>query len=392
MTTAAPAPTPGGTPAPPSDPAPVGVGQSAFGSLLLRVDPGCSHADLALARRPVYDTSAALAGSIVDSLPLVVRSWDEVSPDPAATDAMTSVLITLVGIAAGQHRITRWADIPPALAHQFVLEDGLDADAAVLAKNTIHAAYLALADHGVPTGFSATGPALSPVHGLLPVPGQVRVDQRGTRRGAATAHRNRNGYDQQVHVRPATHDEVLLVRLAASFAQTSRTRHLAAAALAICSSTATTSEAPQILWRDLDLAGATIALPGRPADRGWAETAIATRTNRLDPWDVAALTAWQAERRRAQPVPADASVLYGGNQPLTSTSAQVCADQQVRKLLKVADLRREPGLSAGSFRYWAAADHGRKHGLTAAAAYAGVQPTTLYRQLFQLGERALYTS
>lgn len=392
MTPAPPAALPGGPPAPlMTDTAPVGVGQPDFGSLLLRVDPSCSHADLALARRPVFDMTAALAGSIADSLALVLQTWDEISPDPAATDAMAAVLITYAGVAIGQHRLTHWAELPPTLAREFVHEDGLEQDAARLAKNTIHAAYLALADHGVPTGFDPTSPVLSPVHGLAAVPDHVRDDQRGTRRGDPFDERTRNGYDQQVHVRPATHDEVLLARLAAPFTQTNRTRHLAAAALATCSSTATTGEAPQVLWRNLDLAGGTITLPGRPADRGWAETAIAARSNDLDAWDAAALVNWHAERRLVRPLPSDASVLYGGNQALTSNSAQICADQQVRKLLQVADLRREPGLSAGSFRYWAAARHAARHGLTAAGRYAGVQPATLYRQLFQLGDRALHT-
>ena len=246
----------------------------------------------------------------------------------------------------------------------------------------MHGAYLALIDAGVTT-FSAA-------EGINPCPAEVRTDSRGKHRDNPIETKTRRAYDARVHVRAATGDEVLLTRLATRtrMAGTSRATHLCAAAVAVCTSAATTSEAPQILWSDL--AGATLSLSGRIHPGHVAECNIAARTVTLDPWAASALAAWRAEKASARAVDPSASMLYSGSQALTSNSAQVGTDQQVRKALAIADLENIPGLTAGSLRLWAACHTVTDYpSLQTAAAKAGVEPLTLHRQVSHLGERGL---
>jgi hypothetical protein len=191
-------------------------------------------------------------------------------------------------------------------------------------------------------------------------------------------------------VRSATHDEMLVVRLATRRAVTSQTIHLPAAAVAICSSSATTTEAPQVLWGHVETTGdvSQIALPGSPLAADTTEPRIAPRTVALDPWNAEALTDWHAERHakdkpgKASNVDPTTSVLFTGKKPLNSDSAQKAADQQVRKAFTIADLERELGFSAGSLRLWAAARHVTGFvTLITGADVAGIDPFVLHRQV-----------
>jgi hypothetical protein len=71
---------------------------------------------------------------------------------------------------------------------------------------------------------------------------------------------------------------------------TPATTGVSAAAVAICSATAATSEAPQVRWTDHQTEGTvTIALAGRGMRPGMAEQEIAPRTVELDAWQAEAL-------------------------------------------------------------------------------------------------------
>lgn len=154
----------------------------------------------------------------------------------------------------------------------------------------------------------------------------------------------------RAHVRCATHDEVLLTRLATRRIKTQRAQHLAAACVAICSNGATCAEAPQVLWSQHVHNG--VRLPGRTSSNNRAGMDIAARTISFDAWSMTATQAWKTECSTPRPVHDDASMLYTGHQELTSNSAAVSTDQQVKKALKIAGLAQTPGLTAGSLRLW----------------------------------------
>ncbi|MGB8650069.1 MAG: hypothetical protein WCD35_05345 [Mycobacteriales bacterium] len=356
---------------------------------LLRTDPTAPRAPH-LGTQPASAASseqylaAILRGDLTASLPNIIDVWTQVNPDQQALDAMTDSLTTFTHYATNLG-VATWGDVPADLVRDFIAypDTALTDQAWRLRKNTVHGAYLALIDANLHDG-------ASPAEGLDALTATLPTDQP-RRNFSATPDKGKSGrsYTERHHCRPATHDEVLLTRLACRLAGTSRSQGLPAAAVALCTASATTGEAPQVLWRHLAQGGA-VALPGRLAPPGREETAISARTVALDPWSQQALTDWQQERSINRPVSADESVLYSGNQPLTSRSAQVCADQAIARAFEIADLRHENDITAGSLRLWAAARHVTTLAtLPEGAAVAGVDPLTLHRQITQQGDRRL---
>ena len=337
--------------------------------LLRRTDPTIAPLFPADLDQPV-DVAAEMTGDLTATLPVIADIWQQVSPDLDTTANMLGVLaaFTTTATAAGA---TAWHDVPTELIAEFVHAPGPAAgDACRLRKNAVHGAYLALYDAGL---FDDVSPAA----GIDPVPGQVRTDDRGP-------------------VRTATHDEMLILRLATRLAVSSRAVHLSAAAVAICSSSATTTEAPQVLWGHADLTGDVpqLALAGSPSATNDHEARIEARIVTLDPWAAEVLTDWHTELQakdkpgKTSRVAPTTSVLYTGKQALDSNSAHAAVDQQIRKAVTIADLGRETGFSAGSLRLWAAARHVTGFAtLINGATVAGIDPFTLHRKVTRPGRR-----
>ncbi len=355
---------------------------------VLRTDPTPPAFDAAayLGRR--LDLDLLHQGDLEEGLVCILQIWNQFAIAPIAVDSLARALHGFIAtVQAAGH--TSWLSIPSDVIERFVTggaspEPVLPTGVRRLRKNAVHGAYLALIDAGIIE--------FSPAEGMDPAPEDVRTDLRGKRRDYAQETKTRRAYESRAHVRAATHDEVLLTRLATRLADTSRATHLCAAAVAICSSTATTSEAPQILWAayDDDATAPALDLPGRMYPGNVAERNISARTVTLDPWAAEALAAWRTEKSRTRPLDEHASILYGGNQALTSNSAQIGVDRQVRNALQIADLDSITGLTAGSLRLWAACAEVTDYpGLQAGARRAGTQPLTLHRQVAHLGERAL---
>jgi hypothetical protein len=338
--------------------------------LLRRTDPTIAPL-IPIGLDQAVDVAAEMTGDLTATLPLIADIWQQVSPDLDTTANMLGVLaaFTTTATAAGA---TAWHDVSTDFIAEFIHAPGPAGDACRLRKNAVHGAYLALYDAGL---FED----VSPVEGVDPVPGQVRTDDRGP-------------------VRPATHDEMLILRLATRLAVSSRAVHLSAAAVAICSSSATTTEAPQALWGQADLAGDVpqLALAGSPSVTNDDEARIDARIVTLDPWAAEVLTDWHAElSAKDKPgetsrVAPTTSVLYTGKQALDSNSAHASVDQQIRKAVAIADLGHETGFSAGSLRLWAAARHVTCFAtLVDGASIAGIDPFTLHRHITRSRSRGL---
>ena len=331
------------------------------------------------------DPVAAYTGAFEGTRPVIAGIWAQVTPTEETLRTMLAVLDQFTR-HAGRHGLATWDAVPRDVVAAYVHAGlgHLDNDVHRLRKNTVHAAYLALTDAGLCD-------TSHPTEGCDPLPERVRTDERGKHKHNAKGTKTRRVYADRVHVRPVSNDEILLIRLATRLAGSKRTRHLSAAAVALCSASATTTEAPQVLWRHIT--DTTVQLPGRRAQEGREETAISPRTVALDAWGAEALGEWRDERSAHRELLPDASALYTGNHALDSETAGICVDQQVRKALRIADLRREPGLTAGSLRLWAAARHVDAWvDLETGAATAGVARHTLHRQISQLGDRSLVTA
>ena len=359
---------------------------------LLRTDPTSpTTTALSTAAEPAcpLDLAGLNAGEYAATRPVIVRILAEVAPDQDALHAMVAVLDTFTAYAE-RRGVRTWPDTTTALVTSFVrcTEVDLADDARLLRKNTVHAAYLALVDADLQDD-------LSPAEGVTLVDPSARSAPSVQQAGADEEGKTRRKYSDRTHVRPATHDEITLIRLATRFAGTTRAQHLPAAAVAICSSTATTSEAPQVLWEHLRTIDGDemVQLAGRVDENNGEEKAIARRTVPLDMWCVGALEAWRTERSEVRPVDPTLSVLYSGAQSLVSNSAQVSTDKQIAKVLGIADLSDLDGLTAGSLRLWAATRHITDlYTLDAGAAAAGIEPLTLHRHVTQQGDRGLRRS
>jgi hypothetical protein len=301
--------------------------------------------------------------------------WADRTPSATILTAMDAVLNRYVveATAAGH---TTFDAIPPEFCRRFITSGrrAVDDTALRLRKNAVHGAYLALATAGLHNQ--------SPAAGIDPVPTSVRTDRRGRPPGAdpATATpRHGSKTKPPIHVRTTSHDEMLLIRLGAGLSGTTRGQHWAAAAVAICSASATTREAPQVRWQRMTDPTAAKVLPLSGNGRSGA-SAIAARDVPLDDWQQQALGDWHAEVAAAGTP--TGSILYTGRQELTSASAQSSADQLVGNAIAVADLDREAGLSAGSLRLWAAARRiTRDEDVFAAARVYGTAPFRLFRDL-----------
>jgi hypothetical protein len=345
-----------------------------YSRILRRTDPTIPPLPLRETDQPVED-AAEMTGDLTATLPAIADIWQQVSPDTDTTGQMLGVLsaFTASATAAGA---TTWHDVAVEDITSFIHAPGPSAGGVCrLRKNAIHATYLALYDAGL---FDDVSPAA----GVDPVPGQIRTDDRG-------------------RVRTATHDEMLIVRLASRLAVSSRAVHLSAAAVAICSSSATTSEAPQVLWEHADLTGNApqLALAGSPSATNHDEARIDARIVTVEPWAAEVLTDWHTELSakdkpgKTSRVASATSVLYAGTQALDSNSAHAAVDQQIRKAVTIADLGRETGFSAGSLRLWAAARHVTEFAtLITGANIAGIDPFTLHRRVTRSGALGLDSS
>ena len=313
---------------------------------LLRTDPTYPTTDTSTATKPAaaLDLEGLSAGEYAATRPVIVRILAQVAPDQDALNSMVAALDTFTAYAQ-RRGVRTWPDTTAALVTSFVrcTEVDLPDDARFLRKNTVHSAYLALVDADLQDGMSpAEGVTLTePSAGGAPSVGQAGENEQESKKGKA-----RRTYSDRTHVRPATHDEITLIRLATRFAGTMRAQHLPAAAVAICSSTATTSEAPQVLREHLRTIDGDemVQLAGRPDKSNGQEKAIAHRTAPhrtvpLDTWCVGALEAWRTERGEVRLVDPTSSVLYSGAQSLVSNGAQVSTDKQIAKVLGIADLR-----------------------------------------------------
>ena len=121
------------------------------------------------------------------------------------------------------------------------------------------------------------------------------------------------------------------------------------------------------------------------------ETQIAARTITLDAWSAQSLDLWREEcNTYERRIDTEDSMTYNGRQALTSTSAKATTDQHLRNATKLAGLDQITGLTAASFRLWAAIkDASDAAGVVQAAELAGMHLTALHRTLHQLGDRAL---
>jgi hypothetical protein len=352
---------------------------------VLRTDS--THGPLSVQRLDVdnIDHYALYRGEPEAVLACVAGIWVQLAVPTPAVDAMAGVLEALLRqLSAGSAGTLYEADDEDLTAFVTAGADGATAERSAtdmrLRRNAINATYLALEDAGVLDRV--------PVFRVAALKGDTRVDRRGKHRHNALATRTRNTYEERDHVRAATHDEVLLVRLASRLVGTRRTQHLSAVCVAVCTHTATTSEAPQVLWQHYT--GNQLHLPGRTTAEPTPETDIAARIVDLDQWGSATLAAWQDENSRTRPPHPEDSMLYKGAQELTSNSATVCVDKQVRNAMARAGLDTTRGLTAGSLRLWAATKDVTTVGDAAAgAARAGVRLTTLHRLIHRLGERAI---
>ncbi|MBF4162588.1 hypothetical protein [Nocardioides acrostichi] len=302
------------------------------------------------------DIAGLSVGRAADVLACVLGVWKQFSLPADVVATMGGVLaglleqLTKAGFTvhtADEETLTRFATTNPAGHAAPTFEEVL------LRHNVINGTYLALEDARM----------IEPAAPLT-LPGSAYPTSAG-----------------RAHVRSATHDEVLLIRLASRMVQSQRRQYLATACVAICSSTATTAEAPQVLWHNC--ASDDLTLAGRTSLNDRAGMNIAARTVTMDHWATTALSAWKAERSALRPVHEDDSVLYTGTQALTSNSAAASTDQQVKKAIKLAGLAQAPGLTAGSLRLWSilkdatdlasAARAARQGGITLVALHTRVE-------------------
>lgn len=361
-----------------------------YSALLERHDPDHLPIDAhhALEHSPIG--AYAEAGRTSPALPedharifgIVVRHWAACGIPPVGINTMAGVFHGFLAGLPADMDPTTWANrselLQTFIAHGLTADDEDRFETAQLRRNTLNAALLSLRALWLIDGKTPLAPALD-----LPRNRDKRPTDERHRRAAKTV-----GYDLRDHVRAATHDEVLLARLASRLVQTQCSTHRCAATFALATSTATVTEIPQVTW--IDRGPETVTLRGRISANGNAEKDIAKRTAALDLWASTALDDWHTEAQQYFGYTHDNHMLYAGSHAADSASAHASVSAQIAATLRLAGLQKTPGLKPESLRLWAATkDAVDLQSAHAAAARAGVSIATLHRQLHQLGERRL---
>lgn len=360
-----------------------------YSALLERYDP--DHAPISLARALKINAAPEsldhdqqvppLCPDQAQILGIVVRHWMHCDIPTHALDTMTGVLVALLNTLQASTRPELWRASERALrtfaTDNLDAKDADDIDTIHLRRNTINAALLSLQVLCIIDGD----------HPLLELP---QLNRLKTRRRATdtTQGKTRLRYDRRGHVRAATHDEVLLARLASRLVQGKFSVNRCAAAVAFATSTAAVSEIPQVSW--VERGRNSVILPGRRSGDGNSEKDIARRTVPLDQWSATALDDWHAESRTAFGYSHNHRMLYAGRQNADSESAHASVSGQISAALARAGLQGHPGIQPDSLRLWSAAKGAvDKRTALEAAELAGVGIATLHRLLHQTGERAL---
>lgn len=295
-------------------------------------------------------------GETAALLSCILGIWVQFAISPSALAAMAGVLAALLDQL--ERRDSTFYDAETEDLHRFIVTNpdrsrpGLEDQE--LRRNVVNGTILALEGAGM-------------IH-KAPLMARPNKLSTNSRRPSALG------------VRPCSHDEMLLIRLATRLVATTHTGHLSAAATALCSATATASEVPQVLWTHWR--GTRLELPGRPDPQRRRHAEITHREVTLDSWQVEALDLWSDEQNRRRPINPTESITYSGRQALTSNSAAISADNQVRKAIVRAGLATVPGISAGSLRLWGAVCNATDlRSAAAGARRAGINLDTLDRQI-----------
>ncbi len=352
----------------------------------------------ALSLQDDQDTlDGALDGDLTATLSYTAAALGHAATDTRTAEAMLGVLAGFVdrALRAGH---TTWHDVDADHVVKFVaLRNGNThptVEARRLRKNAVHAGWLA---HGMAV------PDLPEVTlGIDPVQDHVRQDKRGQGTGPAEKRR------PAVSTRPATHDEVTLLRLAAPASANRKTAHAPAGALALLSSGASVREAAELgVHTVVDTDSVTLLaretsryltrrqvrqsleLPGTGDADGRSIGTPLPRTGRpLDSWEQQALLDLLHEMSTQGRTLPDDYVLYGERGEFNRKSAAVTVTQHLTKLRKHADLTREAGLTPNSLRMWGVIRDVTCHrDAVKAARHFGTSGLTLLRLVRQQGDR-----
>jgi hypothetical protein len=181
----------------------------------------------------------------------IVGTWTRTDVPDTAIATMAGVLIGLFDHleATGRHDATDLSAAEDSELIDFVTTNpgcGRAPDSSVtqsemqLRRNVITGSRLALAELDVLEDVVALEvPALA---------SQGRDNFRGKCKDNPLKKKTRRAYDERTHTRPATHDEVLITRLASRLVHSRVARHLCTATVAMITSTAAPAEVPQVLW------------------------------------------------------------------------------------------------------------------------------------------------
>lgn len=282
---------------------------------------------------PVHHT-ALNEGDLTALLGNSARTWPELGVPTAGTDAMLRTLTDFTA-ALAHHGVTHYQDITPEHLSDH-LDQATTDPARQLRRNTLTALSLTAQEYG---------------HDPLAVPTITPA---------------------KVHP-CATHDEILILRLAAHHGDTSRCKGLAAAVLAVYSSGAAGAEAPHITLQDAT--DTHLHLPGTEADK--PGNAITARTNPLDSWAAEAIARYRDEGFGGS----DRSPFYAGYQPLDSISARNSTAAHLNKLIAVCGLG-PARLTPAKIRRWSAVRHAHDTAtFLQAAEYYGTSWEVLRRHL-----------
>lgn len=296
---------------------PLGINASRY---TLRTDHTAPSVDLdALAQVNIHDPATRRAGTFATVLALCANHWMGTAIPTiglqSAIDTLGGFLHTVALAGAGTiHQITTEQindyinNAPPSPRTNGVVPN----DIKHLRRNVIAALTKTLEAHRIPHPHTWTVPVLT----------EPKLS------------------------RCATHDEMLILRLAAPHT-TQRAHSLSAAVLAVITSGANSSEAPTIEATHVDITNQRLQLSGLRAAR--TARTIEPRTVALDDWATKVLAEFLEyghDRRIAQ-------LLYTGRHALTSTSAQASIDNQFKNARDRAGLSKV-GLTCSAARLWGA--------------------------------------